>query len=295
MKEEAKKSIQRLTGLKNHFVSFYREEKGALTKLLLDTYFYGTLETGKNHFALLGHAKTVPYLEELEEAYCTLRRYDFSEIETFSGEIFGPKTTLIYLPTADPYTKEIYPIQEILEKALEKNIPVHMDATASIGLHASNLKEEAISSMSFEMGAIGKTIGSVLLSKKVFSSSTYLGEDFLEEVVDSANLMKDSFETRLLSLAKKKRFLSKFLKEAHCGFSEIRSLPNALSGRFEHIYGEALAFRIRRKGNFLEYHPKDPQKVAIQLAPNLSQEELENRANILLKEMQALRKIAGKR
>lgn len=287
--------MAKMTGLSQFTATLHRGVYEALTKVILDAYFSTTLLEGKSHFAFIGHFVHIPYFFSLEEAYCSVRRYDTAEVDTFSSEIFGPRTALIVVTSGDLYTKEPCNMVPIIEKAAENKVPLHVEITPTIGLQSSLIEEDKIDSLSFMTEAIGAPLGSLLLSKKEsFLDPHAVEESFYEEVREKALEVQTTFSARLLSFAKKKRLLVKKVQEKIPGFQELPALPSTLTGTIPHIYGEALAFRAKLAGLPLAYHPSHPAKIALEISADMSGEKIEESATILAREVQALQMIAGR-
>ncbi len=295
-------SARNLTGLAHATASLYRGRHEALCQVVLDTYFSTTLVEGKSHFVFMGHFLHIPYREYLEEAYCSLRRYDLTEVKEYADEIFGPRTALIVIGTADPYTAEPIDPLPLLEEAQKRSIAVHLEISHSIGLHSSFVEEASIASLSFMTEAIGGDIGSLLLRQKAESKAdpADVGEAFLEDICKKMDRLKEGFQERLLSLAKQKRRLSKCIAAAFPERQELVSLSSTLALALPHVDGEALVFRLAAQGKKIRYHPEYPAKIAIPLDLSLEASRLEKKGEIeelvalMQQEAQILQKMAGK-
>ena len=282
--------LLQLAGFSSHTASLFRGEQEAFAHVLLQTYFSKTLEEGKNHFAFIGHFKKIPFYDELENAYISLRRYDIEEVDDFAAEIFGPKTALVILAAADPFTGRIYPLDPIIQQAKDAGVSIHIDASTAIQVEDYAFCQHAVDSLHFSFTRLQDApIGSCLLHKSSSSlPDAPLGEDFLDQLKSAAKKAVENKDSRILSFARKKQYLLQLLKKQGIEFAQNKSLADRLCLSFPKVYGESLAFRLEGDSFLLQHHPTQVEEVGLQLEERLEKSDLEQIVERLSQEIIAL-------
>src|SRR5690606_9625349 len=111
--------------------------KEAKRWLLFSMYAEFVRETGRNHFLLPSLDIDPALSQEMEKLGCMVKKLPMNECGQLTGELLEetlkPRSSLVSISFAHPLTGVIQPVVELAKICEEKQVRLHVDASAVIG------------------------------------------------------------------------------------------------------------------------------------------------------------------
>lgn len=232
-----------------------------LSQILFSHYIDVVRETGKNQFLTLETEDVFSFsaLRRLETLGCSYKMMPLDEnghltpstLESF----LKPRTSLLTMSWASSLTGVIQPLEEITAFCKEKEIRLHLEASAVIGKLFFRLQDMDCDLLSFDGIKIHAPQGSGAIFSKNSSPSALKTNPHvpmllaLTEAVKKTNEQFDFVATETARLRHKlEAELKKTIPDTLVLFENIERLPHLSLLSFPGVCNEALLFLLHRQG-----------------------------------------------
>jgi cysteine desulfurase len=241
-----------------------------IAQVIQGIYLAQSRQSGKNHFlcSCLDEAPIILNLEKLTPLGCShelIPATSKGQIDLIALEkAIQPRTALIAVSWANALTGVIQPIAEIAKLANEREIPLLIDASPTMGLYALNLSDLQPNYVCFSGNSLGAPVGSACCWYREdcpFVPLITSGHDWMHSsscnppaLLALAYACKQSLEERdeaIWKLVQLRNYfeagLKKHIPAARVMFENCERIVNVTAIGFEGIHAEFLAWHLNRK------------------------------------------------
>ncbi|MBI2742706.1 MAG: aminotransferase class V-fold PLP-dependent enzyme [Chlamydiales bacterium] len=262
-KKESQNICLRLGAAADDQFVFASSGEVAIQRLLLAVYLEVARETGRNHFLFApGDLSEASGAKHLQKLGCTLKTTSLDSRGLLTPEALeaaiGPRTALVSLSWAHPFTGVIQPALDLSEVCKRKGVLLHLDASAVLGKLFFRFQDLQADFLTFEGRSLhAPEAAGLLLKKGVFASAIRDSdeESFAASIAalsHSQELLYDSIDHVCLETArlraKLEEELARHLPDVAPLFSQSDRVPHISAIAFPGAHKEALLSLLQKDG-----------------------------------------------